>query len=118
MILGTDYAYLSITKYGDGSYLSFSSCINAEKGGTEKTETSVRTDSSLIYLRVNVSTGGKCQFSYSRDGLSFPEIGEIFVAKPGRWTGAKLGIFCSRKGNTNDAGFADLDWFRVEFNRQ
>ncbi len=30
------------------------------------------------------------------------------------WIGAKTGIFCTRTSQTNDSGYADLDWFRVE----
>ena len=35
-------------------------------------------------------------------------------SKTGRWVGAKIGLFCTRTNITNDAGFADIDWFRVE----
>jgi hypothetical protein len=41
------------------------------------------------------------------------DIPGIFQAEPGRWTGAKAGLFCSRNTAINDAGFADVDWFRV-----
>ncbi len=67
-----------------------------------------------IYFRVKIIAGAKCMFSYSFDGEKFTDAGEIFQAKPGRWKGAKFGIFCTRDTNTNDAGFADFDWFRVE----
>jgi hypothetical protein len=66
---------------------------------------------------VKVSNWGKCSFSYSLDGKSFTETSEEFVAEPGRWIGAKLGIFCSRETTTNDSGYADFDWFRVETNQ-
>ncbi|MBC7652059.1 MAG: hypothetical protein H7101_09955, partial [Deinococcales bacterium] len=32
----------------------------------------------------------------------------------GKWIGAKVGVFCTRQTQTNDSGFADFDWFRVE----
>jgi hypothetical protein len=37
-----------------------------------------------------------------------------FSAQPGQWIGAKVGLFCVRLGKINDAGFADVDWFRIE----
>jgi len=37
-----------------------------------------------------------------------------FIAKPGKWVGAKTGMFMSRKNITNDAGYTDVDWYRVE----
>jgi hypothetical protein len=46
--------------------------------------------------------------------MHFNNAGEIFVAQPGRWVGAKTGIFCTRTGKTNDSGYADFDWFRVD----
>jgi hypothetical protein len=67
-----------------------------------------------IYFHVIISAGAVCQFSYSSDGVDFKLIGEKLVAKPGRWVGAKVGLFCTRTSITNDAGFADVDWFRVE----
>jgi len=36
------------------------------------------------------------------------------IARPGRWVGAKLGIFCLRNNITNDTGYADIDWIRIE----
>ena len=114
IILGTDYALISILRTVDGLQISYTKCINADRGGQETTSKTQGYDSSLAYLRVEVSAGGKCQFSFSRDGKSYVEIGEVFDAKPGRWTGAKIGIFCRRRSSTNDAGFADIDWFRVE----
>lgn len=32
---------------------------------------------------------------------------------PGRWIGAKVGLFATRPDKTNDSGFADVDWFRI-----
>ena len=67
-----------------------------------------------IYLRVKVTNGGKCNFYYSTDGITFIQAGEEFTAEVGRWVGAKAGIFCTREIQTNDSGWADFDWFRVE----
>ena len=67
-----------------------------------------------IYSRVQVRKGSICTFSTSFDGNNFSVIGDPFTAQPGRWIGAKLGLFCSCQTKTNDAGFVDLDWLRVE----
>jgi len=56
----------------------------------------------------------KCKFSYSSDGKKFIDVGDSFQAEAGRWIGAKIGIFCTRETSTNDAGWADFDWFRIE----
>lgn len=35
------------------------------------------------------------------------EVLENFQAQPGKWVGAKIGIFCTRNNQINDLGFAD-----------
>lgn len=114
IIMGTDYAYLALTKKRDGIYLSFVECKQADKGRLENEKVIEKISSSPIYFRVKVSAGAKCQFSYSADGLSFTNAGEIFTAQPGRWVGATVGLFCTRTIQTNDSGYADFDWFRID----
>ena len=72
----------------------------------------------IIYLRVAVSKGARCQFSYSLNGHSFIAAGAPFQAEVGRWIGSKVGLFCTRETTTNDSGWAEFDWFRVEANGQ
>ncbi len=114
IIHGADYAYVSIIKKQDGNYISFSSCKNADKGTEETVEDGEKISNADIYFRVKVTKTGVCEFSYSIDGTVFKNIGEKFIAKPGRWVGAKTGLFCTRTVKTNDSGFADVDWFRIE----
>lgn len=113
IVFGADYAYVSVVKKKDGNYLSFSICNNADKGKTETVHDSKKLENTDIYFRVAVTNGGVCEFSYSIDGTKFEKTGEKLTAKPGRWVGAKVGLFCTRTTKTNDSGFADVDWFRV-----
>jgi beta-xylosidase len=114
IILGADYAYLSLVKKTDGNYLSFSSCNNADKGTEPVLLDGEKINAADIYFKVKVTKGGICNFSYSEDGTAYIAIGEPLIAKPGRWVGAKVGLFCTRTTKTNDSGFADVDWFRIE----
>jgi beta-xylosidase len=114
IVLGLDYAYLSLTRREGGLHLTDARCMNAEKRNPETETRFQKVDNGPAYLRVSVGKEGNCQFSFSRDGVTFIDIGERFIAKPGRWTGAKIGLFCTRKSSTNDAAYADLDWFRIE----
>lgn len=66
-----------------------------------------------VWLRVTWRAGGVCRFSVSRDGARFDEIGPDFVAAPGRWVGARVGVFASRPDSGPIAGHADFAWFRV-----
>jgi hypothetical protein len=57
---------------------------------------------------LTVKAGAIASFGYSINGKSFKSAGEKFVAKPGKWVGAKMGIFCSGERITNDAGFVEM----------
>ncbi len=115
VVMGFSYAGLSLKSQKDGVYLVYTLCNGAEKGQREK-ETLVTklSDAAVAWLRVAVTKGGQCRFSYSLDGKTFTAAGEMFTAEVGRWKGAKLGLFCTRETTTNDSGYADFDWFRVE----
>ena len=114
VIFGTDYAYLSVVNGQDGLYVIYSENNKADKGNPDVHKTHYPLEQNIFYLRVIVNNDGSCQFSYSKDGVSYQIIEKIFAAKPGKWVGAKIGLFCLRKNMTNDAGFADIDWFRIE----
>jgi beta-xylosidase len=111
-IMGMSYASLSLKSKKDGLYLVFAQCKDADKGVKEDEESLTKVDRGTVYLRVKVSKGANCEFSYSTDGEHFTNAGK-FTAVPGRWIGAKVGIFCTRDTQTNDSGFADFDWFRI-----
>jgi len=114
IVLGSDLAYISIVKKQDDNYLSFAFCWDADKGKKETVQDGEKLNSMDIYLRVKVTDGAVCEFSYSEDGSNFKSVGEKLQAKPGRWVGAKLGMFFTRDNKTNDAGVVDVDWFRIE----
>lgn len=116
IVFGTDYAYISVVKKKDGNYLSFSTCINADKGEPEAVNDIRKLNgegSTDIYFRVIVSRGGNCEFSYSTDGNKYETMPGKLSAKPGRWVGAKLGLFCTRMSKTNDSGYGDWEYFRI-----
>jgi beta-xylosidase len=113
-VMGLSYANLVLKNIKGNLWLVYSVCKNAENGAKEKEQSILQVKNGKIYLRVKVANGGKCQFSYSLDGNSFTNAGEEFAAEKGKWIGAKAGLFCTRENQTNDSGYADFDWFRVE----
>jgi beta-xylosidase len=115
IVFGEDYASLSLQKKSDGVYLVFARCIKADKGNKEELNTIMKLEESTeVYVRVIVSKLARCSFSYSKDGKNFTRLTENFVAKPGRWVGARIGLFCTSKARSNDSGWADFDWVRIE----
>jgi len=117
LVMGTDYSLIGVEKSGSGLSVRRSTAIGADKGvmadlgRSEPLSTDV---SAPFYLRVTVAKDALCTFSYSSDGRGFKQLGEPFRAKEGRWIGAKIGFFFARNGKFNDAGTADIDWFRFE----
>jgi len=114
VVMGFSYAGLGLKNKKDGIYLVHTLCKDAVKGKSEKETTVMKMTSPTVYLRVKITKGGKCNFSYSLDGKTFTNTGDEFTAEVGRWIGAKVGLFCTRETQINDSGYADVDWFRVE----
>lgn len=113
VVMGEDYAYISLVSKEDGIYLVYATAKEAHKESAENEKIIGKLNGKEVSLRVNVSEGAKCQFSYSENGKKFKEVGDVFTAVPGRWIGAKVGIFATREDKINDAGYADYDWFRI-----
>lgn len=131
VVMGRDYAGLVLENTDNGITLSQVVCKKADTGKPETVNASTTLEGKepTVYLRVNFKDMGKkikgseggadmtvmCEFSYSLDGKKFTKMGEKFQAREGKWIGAKVGTFCTRPAIvTNDGGWTDVDWFRVE----
>ena len=117
VVMGADYAVLTIENRADGLILVQNVCRKADKKGKEEENASVKLSDNTLFLRVKVKKDSEkeaiCSFSYSVDGKKFISLGENFTAKPGKWIGAKVGLFITRPKAVNDGGWVDIDWFRV-----
>ena len=80
----------------------------------------------VMYMRAEIRNTPKegdvpdasCTFSYSLDGENWHQISVDdreykFKARPGRWIGAKVGLYCNRHHSKNDSGWMEADWFRI-----
>lgn len=112
LVMGQDYALLSLEKTADGLLLSQNEALRADRGTAEQVNASVALKTSTLYLRVQADNG-LCTFSYSTDGRRFTPLGQPFTAREGRWIGAKIGLFAQRPVSNNDGGRVDVDWFRI-----
>lgn len=112
LIMGSDYAYMGIERKESGNYLVYRICLNADKGSEEQTMFEIPWNKESIVLHVEVGSDGKCTFSYSDSTKTITILKEVFTAKPGRWVGAKCGLFSTGQIKTNDAGFVNVNWFR------
>ncbi len=117
VVLGYDYATLSLENTQDGIFLSVNECIKARNGEAEKMKSTPIKVSGELFLRVKVvqrDGAAVCSFSYSADNKKFVPLGGEFTAQPGRWIGAKMGFFVTRPTITQDAGYFDVYNFLVE----
>jgi beta-xylosidase len=115
VIMGLDYAYISVNKNEQGYFVEMVKCNEAFKAGNEKSIEQKSIANRSVYLRVSVIAPlAMCQFSYSEDGSNFINIGESFKAKEGKWIGAKVGLFCNSGYGDKIGSYADFDWFRIK----
>lgn len=115
IVMGYDYAYVGIEKVDKENYLVYKVCSNADKGGVENTIHSQPYTQESIYLKLAVNKDVKCNFYFSADGKEYTALNQKFTALPGKWIGAKVGLFCIGKQKTNNAGYVNVDWFRVNY---
>jgi beta-xylosidase len=117
LIMGNDYSYLSISQSAKGFKVSQIVCNDAVNKNKEETIDEKTVNTGSVYLRVAVNApDGLCGFSYSEDGNTFKPIGKAFIAKPDKWMGAKIGLFCTSSPDIRLGGYADVDWFRIDKN--
>ncbi|MFV0391024.1 MAG: glycoside hydrolase 43 family protein [Paludibacteraceae bacterium] len=115
VVMGTNYASLSIEKSDSGFTISQNVCVEADKGTSETTYKYIVIEQpSDIYFQIDVNQDAMCRFAYSLDGEKFSNIGKTFQAKEGKWIGAKVGMFCLRPTRNNDGGKIEIDWFRFD----
>jgi beta-xylosidase len=114
LVMGLDYSYIAVKQISGKLIIQQVSCKNADKKEKETETEPVDILSNTLYFRVEVNAGAVCKFSYSENGTDFKEIGNTFTAREGKWIGAKIGFLALRDGFINNAGYANIDWFRVE----
>jgi beta-xylosidase len=118
LAMGINYTYIGITKTDTGLIVRQRQCYNAEGKGVESTTVNMAysVPDTSVFLRMTLSPGGKCDFSYSIDGVDYQVIGRTVSTDEGKWIGAKVGLFCHRPfENAGEPGYADYEWFDVDY---
>ena len=115
IIFGMHYATLTLTHDKNGFFIEQTQALDAEGEVNEVANELKRIKTNTVYFKVEVSApDATCWFSYSEDGNSFKKIGKVFTAKPGKWVGAKVGVFSVSSLNAKRGGYADFDFFRIK----
>lgn len=114
IIMGTDYATLSISHDEKGYFIKQTQALNAIDGADEIVNEQIRLKTNSAYFKVEVSApDAMCQFSYSENGKNYNRIGKPFKAQPGKWIGAKVGLFSISTQEAKRGGYADVDHFKI-----
>lgn len=111
LVFGADYAWIGLQQINGSPAIVSVTRREAANGEPQQVTVVPGPAAGPVWLRVTVTAGGKCRFSYSHDGRDFTSVAaEGFTAKAGRWVGAKVGVFTSGAVGVS----ADFDWFHVE----
>lgn len=114
IIMGMDYATLGIGHDENGYFIQQTEAINAIKGASEVINKKQRIKSNTVHFKVEISApNALCQFSYSENGKHFKQIGKPFKAQPGKWIGAKIGLFCVSTQEAKRGGYSDIEYFKI-----
>jgi beta-xylosidase len=79
--------------------------------GETRTEIDLEASAGLV-LKLQVGEGGVCQLGVAMADAPFYQLGPSFQATPGRWIGAKVGVYCITTDVLDTSGHADFAWFR------
>jgi hypothetical protein len=109
IMFGEDYAWIGVQRQANSGKmtLGYASCQDARSGCEENFEMEKIVASRTLTLRMTVADGGGTVFSFKDQNGRFKAIGELFQAKPGRWVGAKVGLFV--RANADADADADTD---------
>lgn len=113
IVFGADYAWVGVRRTGGAVHVVAASARAAADGTPEDVVTGASIPGQAVYVRASVREGGVVAFSYGVDHRAFAPIGEPFTARPGKWVGAKMGLFAARPAGIRSAGHARIDWFRI-----
>ena len=113
LVFGTDYAWVGVERTPAGRAVVVKTCLGARDGGGERVVATVPAPDGPVHLRVEWLPDGLCRFGVSFDGRNFTVFEPTFAARPGRWVGAKVGVFAAAASGHDSETTADFAWFRV-----
>jgi hypothetical protein len=114
VVFGTDYAWVGVEQARSGRAIVVGASVGAQDGGEERSLATLPAPDGPVLLRVEWRAGAICRLGVSLDGERFTELGPVFSAKPGRWVGAKVGLFATAPSSLGRSpGYGDFAWFRL-----
>ena len=103
IVFGADYAWIGVERASGAQRVVLRVMDNAAQGTAEREGATVALTGRAVTLRVAVGRDAVCRFAVVREGREEP-VGPPFTAKPGRWVGAKVGVFAAAPLGSSDTG--------------
>jgi beta-xylosidase len=116
LVFGEDYAWIGLERGAQELSIVVKSVAKAPEAASEASAWSETLRGSRVTLRVTVTSGARFRFA-TADGQRVRDAGPVFVAKPGRWVGAKVGVFAAAPSDARDKGAARVERFTVSARR-
>lgn len=114
-VLGRDTAYIAVERGPRGLEIVSSTGRNVDAGGADvDASTRAPIPAGPVTLRATFEKGGRVRFGAPNGSVKLADPSPDFVARPGVWVGARVGLFAAAPGRAAARGYADVDWFRVE----
>src|SRR5688572_26852926 len=112
IMFGEDYAWMGLEQQGTERMLVVRSVERAQDSQAETAVFGEPWSAAKLTMRVSVTKGAQFRFAVVNDG-KVRDVGRRFQAKPGRWVGAKMGLFASAPPGAADTGWASFARFTV-----
>jgi beta-xylosidase len=94
IVFGNDYAWVGVERVGAGARMVMRMRKDAQKATDEPVLAEQPLTGTSATLTLRVAAGAQCQFN----------IGPSFTARPGRWVGAKVGVFAAAPPGAKQTG--------------
>ena len=109
---GEDYAWIGFDQDGAQRLLVVRSVGRAQEGQPESAVFSEPSRAAQVTVRVAVTRGAQFHFAVVDNG-TVRDGGRTFQAKPGRWVGAKVGLFAAAPAGAVNTEWASFARFKV-----
>ena len=114
VLFGTAYAEVSVLNTAGGLVIECRENTSAEKGGIDRIVASSPANGFDLTFHLRMKAGGKFQLGHASGNAAVDWFDKAFTASPGKWVGARIGLYMLRNNITNDAGYVDVDAFRID----
>ncbi len=114
VVFGRSYVWVGLLREGGATRLVSRINRDAHLAGAKEREawSGPAVPDGLSALRVEVAGDPpSCRFFAEVKAAGWMPAGEAFVAEPGRWVGARVGLFASGPACERNPGHADFAWF-------